>query len=276
MCGEKLGGPFSAKMLPGSPPRVRGKGAYAIASSIPHGITPACAGKRGEGAKTSEQGRDHPRVCGEKQKGAWAEGAVMGSPPRVRGKDPQRQFFRFTPRITPACAGKRSPSTTRRSWRGDHPRVCGEKVNSIKKKLLEMGSPPRVRGKAASDSADRTALGITPACAGKRCLRARSLTATRDHPRVCGEKRMLSAVCTLPRGSPPRVRGKVSMLSHTNSPMRITPACAGKSPSDRLARLEGQDHPRVCGEKGAAEVAAEHPSGSPPRVRGKVQIAAIR
>ena len=91
----------------GSPPRVRGKGLGVLSHARRAGITPACAGKRGEGAKTSEQGRDHPRVCGEKQKGAWAEGTVMGSPPRVRGKELQLLEMAEHLGITPACAGKR-------------------------------------------------------------------------------------------------------------------------------------------------------------------------
>ena len=170
MCGEKLGGPFSAKMLPGSPPRVRGKGAYAIASSIPHGITPACAGKRGEGAKTSEQGRDHPRVCGEKQKGAWAEGAVMGSPPRVRGKGSAMRTTRAGTRITPACAGKSLSCGNEPDFSGDHPRVCGEKKSVNHSEIVAWGSPPRVRGKETLDVGSIGHAGITPACAGKSCI----------------------------------------------------------------------------------------------------------
>ena len=69
--------------------------------------------------------------------------------------------------ITPAYAGK--------SWfpsRGlladqDHPRVCGEKYPVMDDAFIDMGSPPRVRGKAR-DRADTTRrTGITPAYAGK-------------------------------------------------------------------------------------------------------------
>ena len=53
----------------------------------------------------------------------------------------------------------------------------------------------------------------------------------RDHPRVCGEKcGPLRWGPEMP-GSPPRMRGKASMiLIHVNGE-RITPAYAGKSPS---------------------------------------------
>ena len=51
---------------------------------------------------------------------------------------------------------------------------------------------------------------------------------SRDHPRVCGEKDFASAVMPSIPGSPPRVRGKVSMTSVLQMPGGITPACAGK------------------------------------------------
>ena len=57
--------------------------------------------------------------------------------------------------------------------------------------------------------------------------------------------------------------------------VRITPAHAGKR--ERLAyiqRVPG-DHPRACGEKIFGKSQAPIRMGSPPRVRGKVQIAGL-
>ena len=70
-------------------------------------------------------------------------------------------------------------------------------------------------------------------------------------------------------GSPPRVRGKESSLSPCKLIVRITPACAGKRFSRRVFCIAVQDHPRVCGEKGAGQGANPARLGSPPRVRGK-------
>ena len=50
----------------------------------------------------------------------------------------------------------------------------------------------------------------------------------------------------------------------------ITPACAGKSYTGVRCRISRGDHPRVCGEKDTRSQRQAHPSGSPPRVRGKV------
>ena len=51
---------------------------------------------------------------------------------------------------------------------------------------------------------------------------------TKDHPRVCGEKKFSAQplVCVL--GSPPRMRGKAMIGSMLSVLSRITPAYAGK------------------------------------------------
>ena len=70
--------------------------------------------------------------------------------------------------ITPACAGKRMPS----SWAA----------------VPLPGSPPHVRGKGAVMSLVRLATWITPACAGKSFQNVYKLCVYKDHPRMCGEK----------------------------------------------------------------------------------------
>lgn len=49
-------------------------------------------------------------------------------------------------------------------------------------------------------------------------------------------------------GSPPRMRGKVFLLSFTMIRLRITPAYAER-PTLVVLLLLQKDHPRVCGEK---------------------------
>ena len=91
----------------------------------------------------------------------------------------------------------------------------------------------------------------------------------RDHPRVCGEKALTSIPRDKPQGSPPRVRGKVSLSAPIVLSSRITPACAGKSIiTIQLWTIIG-DHPRVCGEKAIKSNFTTAWEGSPPRVRGK-------
>ena len=111
---------------------------------------------------------------------------------------------------------------------------------------------------------------ITPACAGKSIKKSVKLQKGGDHPRVCGEK-CWPLVCTIWfTGSPPRVRGKGALDNRNLQGPGITPACAGKSVPLRPLGVVARDHPRVCGEKHLAAAESARPSGSPPRVRGKV------
>ena len=72
-----------------------------------------------------------------------------------------------------------------------------------------MGSPPRVRGKAAFERRFPVGHGITPARAGKRSEEVTDLYLYEDHPRACGEKSSFHSTAAAGVGSPPRVRGKV-------------------------------------------------------------------
>ena len=72
------------------------------------------------------------------------------------------------PRITPACAGNRSLSSSVIAGSKDHPRVCGEQCSHRLLLLLCVGSPPRVRGTVEEETGEPWEIGITPACAGNR------------------------------------------------------------------------------------------------------------
>ena len=126
-----------------------------------------------------------------------------------------------------------------------------------------------LRGKVAFNSAGLVAGRITPACAGKRRHHSLLEKTDQDHPRVCGEKYSTSGIHALSEGSPPRVRGKVGRVLAHSVILRITPACAGKRLRRHSWPQESEDHPRVCGEKGAKDITDCSGLGSPPRVRGK-------
>ena len=147
--------------------------------------------------------------------------------------------------------------------------MCGEKLTNDRLSLAVKGSPPRVRGKDNCSINVGFDCGITPACAGKRLRAAAWTWIMRDHPRVCGEKGYLPRPVYCESGSPPRVRGKAFQRSRNSFSVRITPACAGKSCTALSAHRRCRDHPRVCGEKPAAEADGLGTGGSPPRVRGK-------
>ena len=107
VCGEKFVHSVFYVIAWGSPPRVRGKGLWARPVILPSGITPACAGKSVPGSCPTRFWWDHPRVCGEKLSVDLHDARLLGSPPRVRGKDDIFHTGNRSRRITPACAGKR-------------------------------------------------------------------------------------------------------------------------------------------------------------------------
>ena len=76
-------------------------------------------------------------------------------------------------------------------------------------------------------------------------------------------------------GSPPRMRGKVSSVQTASYGTGITPAYAGKSCICLARLLPTWDHPRVCGEKLSSSTPRRTLMGSPPRMRGKVDVAIV-
>ena len=85
-CGENLQIVAQAALMPGSPPRMRGKHRLATAGLQSTRITPADAGKTTRAATAWRKPRDHPRGCGENAHSPKSEQRAPGSPPRMRGK----------------------------------------------------------------------------------------------------------------------------------------------------------------------------------------------
>ena len=71
--------------------------------------------------------------------------------------------------ITPAYAGKSACNIFLKTFIGDHPRLCGEKLHKAFVRAVRKGSPPPMRGKVAQGKVAYIDNGITPAYAGKRC-----------------------------------------------------------------------------------------------------------
>ena len=68
------------------------------------------------------------------------------------------------------------------------------------------------------------------------------------------------------------MRGKVTVAAFDKLGDRITPAYAGKSPTNSMKNEKNRDHPRLCGEKSDGLTVYLHVSGSPPPMRGKVPL----
>ena len=249
---------------------MRGKERRNHGTNVCGGITPAYAGKSGCCHHLVIFVEDHPRVCGEKEQREKSSLCQKGSPPRMRGKVRAKLAFARYSGITPAYAGKSQTYCFRSFLPGDHPRVCGEKGSLTRVCLVELGSPPRMRGKGWVVAVAVAFLGITPAYAGKSAAKEFACKDGRDHPRVCGEKVCVHPVPVCALGSPPRMRGKVIRSWIMRIWTRITPAYAGKRGDVNTYEKIQRDHPRVCGEKCCVGFAHGHRLGSPPRMRGKV------
>ena len=188
-------------------------------------------------------------MCGEKLCAAVRNAELMGSLPRVRGKDDHPLNPLAGHGITPAYAGKSSRNETcwHRPW--DHPRVCGEKAGLVFQLACPLGSPPRMRGKVGSCVCSKDKFWITPAYAGKSMAHLHPACVGGDHPHVCGEKDKTSVELAPGAGSPPRVRGKAGAAGPCTGGAGITPAYAGKRLWETPLLCRNGDHPRVYGEK---------------------------
>ena len=108
--------------------------------------------------------------------------------------------------IIPAYAG-----TTLWRWEcswtmQDHPRVCGNYLETLVITSPTSGSPPRMRELLAVSHTAAWEWGITPAYAGTTVEIYNKDYNQKDHPRVCGnyvKSHLIKLYCW---GSPPRMR----------------------------------------------------------------------
>ena len=231
---------------------MRGKLPSGCGSAVSVRITPADAGKTFASVLVEPLGWDHPRGCGENVQAEQAAPYDIGSPPRMRGKLCLRSWRRCYKRITPADAGKTRTAESIHISAEDHPRGCGENLSFLFPHVMLTGSPPRMRGKQAGGATRLKAYRITPADAGKTLHSRTGQAVYMDHPRGCGEN--------------------VSALFSRRRPTRITPADAGKTANCWQNSKASRDHPRGCGENESQPSALPASPGSPPRMRGKLQI----
>ena len=190
----------------------------------------------------------------------------------MRGKGEHVPRAVCTGRITPAYAGKSQFGRSIQFQSKDHPRLCGEKGNTVHWYETLKGSPPPMRGKVTNAVYGSQTGRITPAYAGKSSQHLLCHQVGRDHPRLCGEKpEQVHALINNP-GSPPPMRGKVLLWIVVYKRGRITPAYAGKRRVCPAICRISWDHPRLCGEKKRWTRYAPAALGSPPPMRGKVQL----
>ena len=268
MCGEHRSIVGIGVACQGSSPHVRGARLGSTLNAAAMGIIPACAG--------STLSINHA-------------GTPVGSSPHVRGAPLRKRGAVGIRRIIPACAG----STC--WWRcccpcwWDHPRMCGEHSLTRKRSMTRPGSSPHVRGahrrcsfvletkKGSSPHVRGAPLlgwnacqgkGIIPACAGSTARKGMSLSASRDHPRMCGEHAVVGSQAVPGSGSSPHVRGAHGFVPIADKETGIIPACAGSTRCILITMWNRWDHPRMCGEHNHSFGLLWFAWGSSPHVRG--------
>ncbi len=187
----------------------------------------------------------------------------------MRGQGTQSFLLRRIRGITPADAGTSFCRYRKTTSAWDHPRGCGDKVDSGLDLFYQIGSPPRMRGQVKETGAPQGYLRITPADAGTSGDFGWVPRANGDHPRGCGDKQTHEFMKNFCRGSPPRMRGQADPAGEDCPSGRITPADAGTSANWFSASSAWTDHPRGCGDKAIMSIPPVINRGSPPRMRGQ-------
>ena len=150
----------------GSPPHTRGTPVIHFCSGKCSGITPAYAGNTRFLPALLYGFRDHPRIRGEHSMVGKSRINSKGSPPHTRGTPVSGYKYLLVIGITPAYAGNTFIGAVPSIITWDHPRIRGEHAQSVKRQIMQKGSPPHTRGTPIRSIASVAERGITPAYAG--------------------------------------------------------------------------------------------------------------
>ena len=194
--------------------------------------------------------------------------AKFGSSPRVRGTALMRPFSLSPLRFIPAGAGNGMSLIQKIPDLAVHPRGCGERILSVRRKWLKIGSSPRVRGTERFGCVPFGPHRFIPAGAGNGIYIPLSSQDLPVHPRGCGERSRMAMCSGLAAGSSPRVRGTDLHRHRIGGADRFIPAGAGNGPAVGMKNRSITVHPRGCGERVVLQMPAAAFRGSSPRVRG--------
>ena len=166
----------------------------------------------------------------------------------MRGKPTQKLQVQAAKRNIPAYAGKTPWGRGTPSAVAEHPRVCGENRFSTACGGIRIGTSPRMRGKRTLPVLRAKWHRNIPAYAGKTGFLLLGAIGSAEHPRVCGENRLIVWLVKWSPGTSPRMRGKPKAGAWLVNAGRNIPAYAGKTWGEFTDFLKNAEHPRVCGE----------------------------
>ena len=191
---------------------MRGKPARGLSRKGRPRIIPAHAGQTTWRSCAASNPADHPRACGANKGAGGNLNGRYGSSPRMRGKPHQRVMPPAGRRIIPAHAGQTRALARPDQRRTDHPRACGANSSGAFSMIRLIGSSPRMRGKRVGSVPVGILARIIPAHAGQTQSHQRNGKEDADHPRACGANHVPQQDARQPRGSSPRMRGKLVII----------------------------------------------------------------
>ena len=157
--------------------------------------------------------------------------------------------------------------TRRARLNGDHPRIRGNSIITLRMICMRSGSPPHTREQPSMNALYSARSGITPAYAGTASSSLHQSSLHRDHPRIRGNSYSRTAIKYSFIGSPPHTREQ-PLLEILGSPgAGITPAYAGTANLAAKASLGDEDHPRIRGNSNDSVNTLLRNVGSPPHTR---------
>ena len=133
-----------------------------------------------------------------------------------------------------------------------------------------------MRGALQDILKNSVAVRIIPADAGSTPANGIRERMAEDHPRGCGEHKLLTVFSSSDVGSSPRMRGARAGKSQAIASSRIIPADAGSTILYWADGTTARDHPRGCGEHCSPVLSVMSTRGSSPRMRGAHPQAAAR
>ena len=170
-------------------------------------------------------------------------------PPLARGRvQPPREHTRSSG-ITPARAGKSIARKIMKPFSRNYPRSRGEEPLRGAGILNFTELPPLARGRAAHSAPAPTALGITPARAGKSDGRAPMRAGRWNYPRSRGEEISNAGAISRAVELPPLARGRGRDPFPFPGSKGITPARAGKRGFQGFFIFLEGNYPRSRGEE---------------------------
>ena len=131
--------------------------------------------------------------------------------------------------ITPARAGKSRTTGTRPPCIGNYPRSRGEELNASGILSVRMELPPLARGREHGDTTPKNFIV--------------------NYPRSRGEEAMEKGLGGAALELPPLARGRANPTLGPVVDKGITPARAGKRPSQAAAQSPERNYPRSRGEE---------------------------